>query len=90
MISIEEAKRIISDNLSETGIERLELKNSDGRVLAEEIIAPNNSPLFDNSAMDGYAVNWADVHKAASGNEITLSIIGSMVLVDIFFGYITI
>lgn len=76
MISIEEAKKIISDNLPKTGTKRLELKNSYGRVLAENIIAPDNSPLFDNSAMDGYAVRWADVRDAANGKEVTLSIIG--------------
>lgn len=76
MISIEQAKKIISENLNNPGTEKIELKNSPGRVLAENVFAPDNSPLFDNSAMDGYAVNWADVSEAADGNEITLPIIG--------------
>ncbi len=35
-----------------------------GRVLAEPIIAPVDLPLFDNSAVDGYALRWADTKRA--------------------------
>ncbi len=36
-----------------------------GFVLAERIVAPVSSPPFDNSAMDGYAVRWADIEGKA-------------------------
>jgi len=38
-----------------------------GRILAHNLIAPINVPAFDNSAMDGYAVNSPDI--AASGES---------------------
>ena len=76
MISIEEAKNIISENLLKTEIENIKLAEADGRILAEDIISPDDSPLFDNSAMDGYAVHWADVKDAAEGKAVMLSIAG--------------
>ncbi|MEU7004442.1 gephyrin-like molybdotransferase Glp [Nonomuraea sp. NPDC046570] len=39
----------------------VELERSLGTTLAEEIVAPVPLPPFDNSAMDGYAVQAADV-----------------------------
>ena len=32
-----------------------------GCALAEDVLAPYDLPRFDDSAMDGYAVRWADV-----------------------------
>lgn len=40
--------------------ERVPLKQLLGRVLAEDIYAQSDLPLFNNSAMDGYAVNGID------------------------------
>ncbi len=40
--------------------ERLFLTNSLGRVLAEDIIAKENSPKYPTSAMDGYAIRYED------------------------------
>ena len=37
------------------------VRNSLGRVLAQEIVPTINVPAHDNSAMDGYAVRFADV-----------------------------
>jgi molybdopterin molybdotransferase len=42
-------------------------------VLAEDIIAPNPLPLFDHSAMDGYAVRILDFHGIGST---TLPVVG--------------
>jgi molybdopterin molybdotransferase len=39
------------------------LANSQGHILAEDVLSPLNMPPFDNSAMDGYAfrfAEWAD------------------------------
>lgn len=40
-----------------TQIETVSLNQAANRVLAEDIFSPINVPNFDNSAMDGYAVN---------------------------------
>jgi molybdopterin molybdotransferase len=43
--------------------ERVPVRSALGRVLAEEIVPRINVPAHDNSAMDGYAVRFADVDK---------------------------
>jgi molybdopterin molybdotransferase len=53
--------------------ERVALLDADGRVLAESLIAPLDLPVFDNSAVDGYAARFADL--AASG-ETVLPVVG--------------
>ena len=57
-----------------TAIERLNIRAALGRVLAEDMISPVNVPQHDNSAMDGYAVRFADLKADA---ETTLRIIGT-------------
>ncbi len=42
-------------------VERLPLRLATGRVLAEDVRSATAVPVFDNSAMDGYAVRFADV-----------------------------
>ncbi|NOS96679.1 MAG: molybdopterin molybdotransferase MoeA [Methylotenera sp.] len=44
--------------------EFLPLRESLGRVLAADILSPSNVPNYDNSAMDGYAFNAADIDVA--------------------------
>ena len=55
-------------------IETLGIRDSLGRILAEDIISPFNVPGHNNSAMDGYAFNSADVQQSGST---TLRITGS-------------
>ena len=43
-------------------IERVHIRNALGRVLAADIISPFAVPGHDNSAMDGYAVRFADLN----------------------------
>lgn len=43
-----------------TQIEQLFISDALGRVLAEDIIAQENSPAFETSAMDGYAFKYED------------------------------
>jgi molybdopterin molybdotransferase len=44
------------------GIEKVNIRASLGRVLAEDIISPINVPSHVNSAMDGYAVRFKDLN----------------------------
>ncbi|MHB8058283.1 MAG: molybdopterin molybdotransferase MoeA [Desulfuromonadaceae bacterium] len=60
MPSFEDARRIILDSVAPLGVERVELLESPGRVIAEDVVAPWNMPFCDNSAMDGYAVRAGD------------------------------
>jgi molybdopterin molybdotransferase len=60
MLSFEEARRVILERVASLGYEKVELLDTLGRVLAEDVIAPWNLPSFDNSAMDGFAVRAAE------------------------------
>lgn len=61
-MSVEGALALIASRvppLSET--ERVGLVDADGRFLASDLIAPIDLPIFDNSAVDGYAVAHSDL-----------------------------
>ena len=53
--------------------ERVSIRRADGRVLAQDLLAPIELPAFDNSRMDGFALRHADL--ALSG-ETRLRIAG--------------
>lgn len=57
MISIEQALDIIHEQKIEPAVKEVDLEDSQGFYLAEEIRSPFDLPSFDNSAMDGYAVS---------------------------------
>lgn len=60
MLSYEQARQVVLENITPAGVEQADLIDAVGRVLVEDIVAPWNMPLWDNSAMDGYAVRFAD------------------------------
>ncbi len=43
-------------------VENVALADADGRILAQDLVAPLDLPGFDNSAVDGYAVAHADLN----------------------------
>ena len=51
------------------------LNETVGRVLAENIRAKMDLPLFDNSSMDGFALLAADVTQAGATTPITLEVV---------------
>ncbi len=57
-----------------SAIERLNIRAALGRVLAEDVISPLDVPAHDNSAMDGYAVRFADLE---TDGEVTLKVVGT-------------
>jgi molybdopterin molybdotransferase len=57
-----------------TAVERLHLRAALGRVLAQQIRSGINVPSHDNSAMDGYAVRFADLEPSA---ECSLKVVGA-------------
>ncbi len=65
MPTFEEARRIILDHAAVLGAEKVPLLESTGRVLASDVAAPRDLPLWDNSAMDGYALRAKDVTPGA-------------------------
>lgn len=66
LISVEEAQRRALAPVRALGAERIPIVAALGRVLAEDVTAPDDVPPHDNSAMDGYAVRTADAVDGAA------------------------
>ncbi|WP_051973576.1 gephyrin-like molybdotransferase Glp [Cryobacterium sp. MLB-32] len=49
-----------------------------GLVLAEDVVSATDTPPFDNSAMDGYAVRREDLLLASATNPIVLPVIADL------------
>ncbi len=58
-----------------TEVERVSLEAALGRVLAQAIPSPLDFPHWDNSAMDGYAVRYADVQGARAEQPQALTVV---------------
>jgi len=54
--------------------ERVHVRAALGRVLAADVISPLDVPAHDNSAMDGYAVRFADLPREG---QVTLTVAGT-------------
>lgn len=63
MISVEEASRIVLDNLPAPQTEEIPFSSALGRVLARDLEATRDMPPFDRAGVDGYAVRAADVER---------------------------
>lgn len=65
LLPLDAAVALIRDRLTAvTAVARLPLIQCLDRVLAEDLIAPVDVPPFANSAVDGYAVRFADLAAA--------------------------
>src|SRR5918994_4332748 len=65
LMTLGEARALIAERIAPVAeTERVPLPDADGRVLAEPVVAPIPLPPFDNSAVDGYAVRFADLAPA--------------------------
>jgi molybdopterin molybdotransferase len=60
MLSLSEARSLITQSVHVLAPERVSLSDARGRFLREALIATEDMPAFDRSAMDGYAVNRDD------------------------------
>ena len=65
-VPLAEARDIILGSIKPLGAETLGLRDSLGRVLAEEIRAGRTIPPHDNSAMDGFACRADDTGRVPS------------------------
>ena len=63
MINASEALNIILDSVHPLETISAGLEQSCGSILGEEIVAPGDTPPFDNAAMDGFAVRSEDIRK---------------------------
>lgn len=60
MMSVQDARNKISENCGVAKIKEMHLQNAGGYILAEDLLAPIDTPHFNQSAMDGYAFAYND------------------------------
>ena len=83
MISVEEARERILSFFHRLEPVRIPLLEALGQVLAEDVVAPFDIPPLDNTAMDGYAVRFADTRGATDASPRELRVTG-----DLAAGYV--
>jgi len=74
MITPDEALRIILENVKALPEEEAPLSKANDRVLAQDLVARENLPSFDNSAMDGFAVRSEDLTGAGKASPVGLPV----------------
>jgi molybdopterin molybdotransferase len=63
LLNVDAARRMIVERVTPVaGIEHVPLRQALGRILAEDLAAPIAVPGYDNSAVDGYAMRFDDLH----------------------------
>ena len=77
--------RMVAEVTPISGHTLVPVRDALGRILAADIIAPYDVPAHDNSAMDGYAVNFASL---ASDSETRLSVVGTAFAGKAFSGIV--
>lgn len=73
---LEDALRDVLENTKTLGREKVFIYDALGRVLAEDVRSDTDKPLFDNSAMDGFAVRYEDIEGASEDRPAQLRIVG--------------
>jgi molybdopterin molybdotransferase len=74
MLSVTEARERILSHFQTTATESIPLIACANRVLAIDIAASHDLPLFDNSAMDGFAIRSEDT----SASRVTLKVVADI------------
>jgi molybdopterin molybdotransferase len=78
LMPVKKAQNIINSSLKKVGVEEISLEDAYKRVLAEEVTSLLNSPPFERSAMDGYAIRAEDTFGFSETNPAKLRIIDSI------------
>lgn len=77
-ITVEDHQQWILDRIGRLAVSRLPVADALGLTLAEDVRGDLALPLWDNSAMDGYAVRAADIATATPEAPIRLTIAGEV------------
>ena len=75
LIPVKDALKIIDNIEIKLDTERISLEEAYNRVLAEDIKSLLDSPSFDKSAMDGYAVKAEDTFGSSEANPTYLKVV---------------
>ncbi len=76
--TVEEQLSRVLDTVIVLDAETRAVTDAAGRTLADPAVAAHDIPLFDNSAMDGFAVRAADVAAASEENPIVLQVVADL------------
>lgn len=76
MIDVNQAKNLVIRSSKPLGTISVSVTNSEGYVLAEDLESKTDLPLFNNSAMDGFAVNHSDTLSAGAKSYVKLPVVG--------------
>ncbi len=74
MRSVEEHQRVVAELITQRPSVTVGLAEAEGLALAADVAAPLSLPMFDNSAMDGYAVRAEDVAGATAATPVKLPV----------------
>ena len=77
MIDVEDALSKILSVFKPLQVLETSILETNGMVLAENIVSEINIPSLDNSAMDGYAVKYENVENASTKNPKTLKVVAT-------------
>lgn len=82
VISREEALKTLEAHfrVPPPAAEKIHISQSLGRVIAEEILSPEELPEFNRSTMDGYAVRSADTFGATESLPALLKVTGDILM----------
>jgi len=79
LIPFDQAIKLVDESIKPLSrTEVIGIDDAVGRVLAEDIVATQNTPPFNRAAMDGYAVKAEDTSGAGQDNPSVLKIIGEI------------
>ncbi|REJ73040.1 MAG: molybdopterin molybdenumtransferase MoeA [Planctomycetota bacterium] len=78
MLSVEDALQMIVDTVRPSNACEVELSAALGHVLAADVLSTIDSPPFDKSMMDGYAVRTADLNGGATTLHVVAEVTAGM------------
>ena len=74
MRTVEEHQGVVAGLVTTRPPVGVTVADAAGLVLAADVVAPLSLPVFDNSAMDGYAVRADDVAAATPDSPVNLTV----------------
>jgi molybdopterin molybdotransferase len=74
MRSVEEHQRVVTELIAARPATAADVRDAEGLVLAADVTAALSLPVFDNSAMDGYAVRADEVASATPESPVKLPV----------------
>lgn len=80
VVEYEKAIALLEEYRPQTNIEKINILNAYGRILAEDIYSPEEQPPFTRSTVDGYAVRAADTFGSSESIPAFLDIVGEVVM----------